>query len=347
MVCSLNNHKAKRWFSLPAAVLVAAVALGHTALAAEPENVFASAIAHAQRRCVKIYGAGIGRVEGYATGLIVSADGQILTGQGVFLSGTNIRVVTPDGRMHYAKVLRRSTALQIALLKIESATPDFFEVPEKSPVAKGDWVLAVTNLFKVADRAEELSVSLGVVSLRTRLDARRGTQDVPYDGEVLITDAITSNPGAEGGALITIDGQLAGMVGKIIESKSTNTRLNYAVPADLLQKFLAGVATSTTSPKGKGGAKLGIRLFTLTGTKRAPAYIDRVLPNSPAAKAGLKKDDLILSIDKEIVHDIRGYGKLVKLLTPDEEITMLVKRKREILRILITPTGPKTDATKK
>ena len=74
------------------------------------------------------------------------------------------------------------------------------------------------------------------------------------------------------------------MIGRVIESKSSGTRLNYAVPADLLAKFVAGeqqqpaVATSRTGTK----ADLGIRLFALGG-RRAPAYIDRVLPGGPAA----------------------------------------------------------------
>jgi len=312
---------------------------------ADSGNVFADSLAYAQRRCVKIYGAQIGRVEGYATGLLISPNGLVLTGQGVFLSGSSIRVVLPDGSKHLAQVFRRSDTLQAAILKIAADTPEYFEIPEKMPAEKGDWVMAVTNLFKVADGTEELSVNLGIISLRTELDARRGTQDVPYKGEVLIVDAITSNPGAEGGALVTVDGKLAGMVGKIIESKSTNTRLNYAVPADLLHQFVTGKLTDTPEVvRGHGPADLGIRLFTLGATKRTPAYVDAVVPGSPAEKAGLRKDDLILTMDGEFINSIRDYKKALAELKPGEEIVVVVKRgEMDVVRVTMTPVEKKTD----
>ena len=311
----------------------------------DSNNVFAEAIAYAQKRCVKIYGAQIGRIEGFATGVIVSDDGLILTGQSAFLSGSSIKVVLPDGTQHLAAIERRSPSLQVALLRIQTKTPDFFEVPEEAPAGKGDWVIAVTNLFKVADGAEELSVNLGIVSLRTQLKAKRGTQDVPYEGEALLVDAITSNPGAEGGALVTVDGRLAGMVGKIIESKSTNTRLNYAVPSDLLHKFIAGklIGPVARQKAGGGKAELGIRLFTLGG-KRAPAYVDRVVPGSPAAIAGFKKDDLVLTIDGEIVKNVRDCKKMFDALVPDEEVVILIKRKNDILRATLVPVEVKSTA---
>ena len=84
---------------------------------------------------------------------------------------------------------------------------------------------------------------------------------------------------------------------EVIEGKTTGTRLNYAVPADLLQRFLSGkepMAVVVNPNMGEKG-ELGIRLFALGGRK-APAYIDRVLPGSPSAEAGLKTDDLVVSI---------------------------------------------------
>jgi serine protease Do len=117
----------------------------------------------------------------------------------------------------------------------------------------------------VADHAEPLSVNIGVLSLRTQLDARRGINDFPYEGDVYLYDAITSNPGAAGGAVVSSEGKLVGMIGRVIESKSTNTRLNYAVPADTLKQFMTGkepvpMVAETTSTGAKG--ELGIRLFS-------------------------------------------------------------------------------------
>ena len=202
-------------------------------------------------------------------------------------------------------------------------------------------MLSVSNLFKVADGREHLSVNLGVISLRTKLDTKRGTQDVPYSADVLLVDAITSNPGAAGGAVVDVEGNLVGMVGRILESSDTRTRLNYAIPADLLFKFYSGQPINSDvvveAPMG-GKPYVGVRVFSLGIGSKALAYIDRVTPGSPAHKAGLRSDDLVVAIGPQTVHDIKEYKKIVATLTPGEEISFLVKRKNDLLEIPITPT---------
>ncbi len=304
-------------------------------------DVFAPAIASAQKRTVKIFGAGIGRDPGYGSGLVISGDGLILTAQGIYLAGERIRVGLPDGTIHMAEIVRRSTAMQSALLKIDAKTPDFYELTEKMPAHKGDWVLAVSNAFKVADGPEPLSVNLGVLSLRTKLDAQNGVQDVPYEGDVVLIDAITSNPGAPGGAVVGVDGKLVGMVGRIMESKATSTRLNYAVPVDLLWAFVNNKLPENdpmpaVAPLANVKTETGIRLFAL-GTKRDPAYIDRVIPNSPAAKAGLQADDLVVSVQGEVIRNLGEFKQLVSTLPPDAEVEIVIKRKNDVLTIKLTP----------
>ncbi len=313
-----------------------------TACADEDGSVFADALTYAHPRCVKLYGAGTNVEAGYATGLLVSDDGLILTAQGIYLAGDRLRAVLSDGSTYDTKLVRRSEPLQAALLKIDAKTPEYFPLPKEPIGEKGDWVLAVSNLFKVAANKEQLSANLGVISLRTRVDARHRTQDVPYDAEMLLVDAITSNPGASGGAVIDMDGRLVGMIGKLLESKNTNTRINYAVPADLLYKFVRNepleVATNPPPSTGNGKASLGVRMFTLAG-KRSPAYVDRIVPGSPAAKLGLKRDDLIMRIDGETVKDLRDYERIIESLRPGVEVTMIVKRKQDVLSLQITPVA--------
>ena len=304
-----------------------------------PDGAFAEAIQIAQRRTVKIYGAGIGRSPAYASGILVSSTGDVLTGNGVYLGAENLRIILPDGTTYPATVVRRSQSMQVAQLKIEANTPDFFQIPEKPAAGKGDWILAVSNAFKVADRAEPLSVNIGVLSLRTQLDARRGVNDFPYEGDVFLYDAITSNPGAAGGAVVSSEGKLVGMIGRVIESKSTNTRLNYAVPADTLKKFMSGeepTPMTTVNSKSSAKGELGIRLFNLGGRK-SPAYIDRVLPGSAAAKAGLKTDDMVVSIGGEIVRNAADFHRLSDNLKAGVETIIEVKRKNELLTIKLTP----------
>lgn len=311
----------------------------HGAFAGERSSPFTAAIEYAQQRTVKIYGASIGRVAGFATGLIVSAEGDIITAQGVHLSGYRVRVTLPDGTMHNAKVVRRDPDTQLALLKIQANTPTYFSLGETPVGNSGDWVLAVSNAFKVADGAEPLSVNLGVISLRTKLEAKRLTQDYDYAGDVLLIDAITSNPGAAGGAVVTADKRLAGMIGKVIESKSTNTRLNYAVPNDVLHAFFQGVdAGGSKTPITKGKAVIGIRLFALGG-RNAPAYVDRVKPASPAFQAKLRPDDLVVSMAGEKIRTVRDYKEVLDSLVPGREISLIVKRQNRLVEVKITPAA--------
>jgi len=321
-----------------ACLLAGLLAITEPCSAAAPEDVaapglFARSIAYAQPRCVRIYGAGIGREHGYGTGLVVSPRGEILTAQGIYMSGERIRVALRDGRTYDAKVLRTSQALQAVLLKIDADTPEYFELPDRPVGETGDWIVAASNAFKIADRGEDLSVSLGVISMRSQLDARHRTQDVDYQGDLLLFDAITSNPGAPGGAVVTTDCRLAGMLGKLILSTSTNTRLNYAVPADQLKSFVAGssekpaVATAVSSAAGK--PYLGIRLFTLSGP-RAPPYVDRVASDSPAARAGMQADDLVLSVAGNVVRSVRDCETEFARLRPGAEAPVVYKRKDKV-----------------
>lgn len=302
-------------------------------------GVLQVAVDESQPRMVKIYGASAGRVDGYATGIIISNEGHILTTQGVFLDGSQVRAVTSDGKTHAASVLKRDRVHQVALLKIPVETPEYFELLDEQVADKGDWVVAVSNAFKVAEKTEALSATLGVVSLNSFIEARLNKRDVAYKGNVVLIDCITSNPGAAGGAVVTLDGKLVGMIGKVINSSETNTRLNYAIPSSVLLAFFNGdeAAVVATEPETKKG-DLGIKLFKLGGNKN-PAYIDRVVRNGPAAAAGLQADDMIITIAGEKIGSVKEYNAAVENLIADQEILIIVKRGSELLRIPITPTA--------
>ena len=297
------------------------------------------AISDSQPKMVKVFGASAGKVEGFATGIIISKDGMILSSQGVFLDGRQVKVVLADGVEHFATILKRDRETQLSLLKIQADTPSFFELSEESIGEKGDWIIALSNAFKVADKDEPVSAMLGVISLRTTIEARLTKRDVAYRGELVLIDAITSNPGASGGAVVTPHGKLVGIVGKIINSSETNTRLNYAVPNSVLYKFVAGQASvpSKSQPATEQqDVEFGIILFKLGG-RNNPVYVDRVVRGSPAAKAKLKSDDMIVSIAGKKIGNLKDYAESLKSLRPEEEVLMMVKRGVEIVRVRIAP----------
>ncbi|MCG8618333.1 MAG: trypsin-like peptidase domain-containing protein, partial [Desulfobacterales bacterium] len=170
-----------------------------------------------QNRCVKLYGGAIGREHGYASGVIVSPDGHIVTAQGIYLASPRLRVVLADGSHHFATVLRRDDDSQLALLQIGAPTPNYFDLDAAPTVSVGQEVWAVSNAFNVAEAREWLSVSRGIVSLRAELDTRKRAQDFNINSQILLVDAITANPGAPGGALIDPSGNLVGVIGKVLE----------------------------------------------------------------------------------------------------------------------------------
>lgn len=303
-------------------------------------RAFAQAIEKAQARTVKIYGGKIGREPGYATGVIVSADGQIVTATSPLLSAEQIRVVLANGLHLNAQVVRRNNELSLALIKVDVPTPDHFDLSQATELRMGDWLLAVSNAFGVASGKEQLSVTLGVLSMRTALDARRGTQDFDYRGDALILDAITSNPGAAGGAVVSTSGALVGMLGRVIESRGTGTRVSYAVPRETLAKFVANKVEAPSPAPLAGPVDLGVRLFALSGARAAP-YIDRVVAGSPAASAGLKPDDLVLDVNGQRVASVGDYNRIVRELPAGQVVILRVKRKNEIIEARLT-LGPPT-----
>ena len=140
------------WRRVVAVLVVAASTFASGQLSAQNLNgAFKEAIASSNKRMVKIYGATAGRVDGYSSGVIVSADGLIVTMQGVYLDGNNTRIVMHDGAEHQATVLRRHRSLQLALLKIDTPTPDHFKLSDGEVGKKGDWVVTLSNAFKVAN----------------------------------------------------------------------------------------------------------------------------------------------------------------------------------------------------
>jgi serine protease Do len=307
-----------------------------------PAGFFETGISASQPKMVKIFGASVGKVEGTSTGFLVSEEGHILTTQGVYLDGRQIRVILADGKEYRATVSRRDRITQLALLKIEAKTPDYFQLSEKPIGEIGDWVIAITNAFKVAEKNEPLSATLGVISLRTEMTARFNKRDVAYDGELVVIDAITSNPGAGGGAVITPKGELVGMVGKIISSSETNTRLNYAVPCHLLARFVNGSdeELEQTAQASIEKSELGIMLFKLGG-RGNPAYVDRVRRSSPAAAAGLQPDDMIITLAGQKIGNNKEYQEALDTLPAGDEVIIIVKRGLEFLRIPITPVARK------
>ncbi len=321
---------------------------------------FDRAIDAATQRVVKLYGMGAGLAAGYGTGVIVSADGLVITVSSLLIDAQTIRAVDAGGRQFEAEVLHRDRKRQLALLRLHTPTGEndavptpishslpFVDLDSETELRPGDWVVAAGNAFKVADGPEPVSIAHGIFSARTRLDARRRVKDFPYRGDVLVIDAITSNPGGPGSALVNLDGAFVGMIGRSVTSNMTHTHFNYAMPRDVLLDFFreatdpavrADAAAARNESAGSEAPDLGIRMAKV-GYQQKLAFVERVRRGSPAAKAGVRKDDLILAIGSRNVADVDDYLAQIKRLRADEPVDLVVRRGKRILTLRVAPGG--------
>ena len=340
------------------------------------QDGFDHAFQTASDRVVKLYGLGAGAQVGYGSGVLISRDGLVLTVFSLLVDARTVRVVTANGARFEADVLHRDAARQLALLKLRKPRPPDTPVPVTTPaggigsdaepvgpfpyfdlgipesgdaaeaatapvcatnLALGDWVVAAGNPFKVADGAEPASIAHGVYSTRTRLDARRRVRDFPYTGDVLVIDAITSNPGGDGGAVVNLDGEFVGLIGRAVVSNFTHTHFNYALPCDVLREFL-GDALGTEAPTHSEDSiatknlDTGIKI-SRAGYKKVLPFVERVRKNSPADRAGVRADDLIMSVNGKAVADVDAYDERLKGIPPAAPIELVIRRDRKILTV--------------
>ena len=310
---------------------------------------------------------GFSRLNNFGTGVVVSPDGHILTVASQLLDTSDLVVHLYDGRRMRAEVLVVEPELDAAIiqLRVEGVKPgeptgldlpyfDFAAAAKRPPAEPGDWVLGFTNQFEIALRDESVSVQRGVIAARTKLSGRQGVFDFPYTGDVYVVDAITNNPGAAGGALTDREGHLLGIIGREIRNAQTETWMNYAIPVDakvevrVLDKDKGKDAEKTITialpdfvargmkgeyrpanrdkpPPGEGGWT-GI-VFVPNILERTPAYVEDVYPDSPAAKAGLRPDDLISFVDGEPIVSINAFAEYLKERTrPGMTVRLEVRR---------------------
>lgn len=299
-------------------------------------------------KTVKIYGVGgLAGFDDAQSGILISNSGHILTVTGSVLDEDPITCTLNDGQKFTAKLVGINPKLAIAVLKIDAQTPDYFDLSaEPVPVAVGRPVLAVTNLYSVATGNEPMSVQHGVISAITPLEARRGAFVAGYKGDVYLIDAITNNPGAPGGALVDYNGAFLGLVGKQLKSTTQSIYINFAMPQSTLSSAVQDILDKKTQKADNQNEvvkpadawtprKLGFQL-TSDVLPLTPAYVDSVLNNSPAAKAGLKPDDFIVMVNGNIVKDVKALKAALELIDVADPVELFILRNDEFQSIRIS-----------
>ena len=298
-----------------------------------PRTQLERTIAEAMPCVVKVHGAsGLATVQPYGTGVIVSAEGHVLALDQVMIQDGQTNVVLFDGSVHPAEVLPAENKLGVRMLKIACKRPlAFLRVPADANAQAGMFVVSIGNSFRLAEYSEKLSVTNGVLVAKAKTGLRYRLQDVDYDGELWITDAM-NNPGHGGGGLFTLDGRWLGLNAKLATSRDTNSDISAAIPVAQLVPYierwtLGKVAAVPTDTEPQAPPHHGIKLFDHgSGQTSPPAYIEKVAAGSPAAQAGLKTDDLIVRVDDQAVRTCRHFQELMAKLRPGQKINVTYKR---------------------
>lgn len=339
----------KNCFSM---LLVLLVLAKNNLLAADKQTVTLGSVNQTavttELKTVKLYGTGgVAGLDAYQSGFFISEAGHILTVWSTVLDLDTVTAVTSDGKRMEARVVGIDPNLEIAVLATDKPTSHYFDVlPPKPEDAKaatfqlttaqtGDRVLAFSNLFGIATGNEMSSLQKGVIMATTQLDARRGTFVSVYQGPIYVIDAMTNNPGAAGGALTDMHGNMLGILGKELRDARANTWLNYAIPIAQVNgsaaRIIEGKSILKTADSRKAADRpislvdLGIALIPDVLAK-TPAYIDLVQPNSPASAAKLAADDLVLFVNSVRITSQTALRNELKYIDQADDVTLLIQR---------------------
>ncbi len=232
------------------------------------------------------------------SGVILTADGYVVSNFHVVGSATEIRVVTTDRREFHAEVVLGDEESDIAILRLENARDLPFLKPRDSDrVEVGELALAIGNPFGVGQ-----TVSSGIISGL----ARSGTATGNARGYFIQTDA-PINPGNSGGALIDVNGDLIGINTSILTRSGGSNGIGFAIPANLVAEFLRQAKAGNTefvSPwAGMAGQAMSADIAESLGLSLPQGVVVSDLhPLSPLAKAGLRVGDIVTRVDGEEVN---------------------------------------------
>jgi len=267
---------------------------------------------------------------GLGSGVIVDASkGLIITNAHVIDGADEITVTLEDKRELEAEIVGTDTKTDIALIKISARGLSDLKIARANDVKVGDYVIAVGNPFGLSH-----SVTSGIVSAlgRDRGGARGGYQDF------IQTDA-SINPGNSGGALVNSKGELIGINSAIVSRSGGNQGIGFAVPTNIVKGVMRQLESYGEVRRGRIGVLIGditptlkeaLDLTTLNG-----ALVSDVVDDSPADKAGLKRDDVIVAFNGGDILDGSDIRNAVGLIEPGEQadITYLRNGKRRTTRI--------------
>src|SRR5579875_3868507 len=258
--------------------------------------------------------------EAVGSGVIVdAARGYVLTNSHVVDNAKKIEVTTKDNRRFTATLIGRDTGTDIALLQIPADNLTAVPIGDSSQLRVGDFVLAIGNPFGLGQ-----TVTSGIVSAL----GRTGLGIEGYE-DFIQTDA-SINPGNSGGPLVNLQGQVVGINTAILAPSGGNIGIGFAIPINMARRVMDEIIRYGAVRRGR----IGVEIQDLTpdlaqalGTRETQgAVIVRVLPGSPAARAGLEPRDVVVAVDGVPVHNAAELKNRVGLAQIGDTVQLTVER---------------------
>jgi serine protease Do len=265
---------------------------------------------------------------GAGSGVIINANGTILTNNHVVDGTTEIIVTLSDKQEYKARVLGRDPKTDLAVIKIDSKGPFKAAVLGDSDAARvGEWVLAIGNPFGLSN-----TVTSGIVSAKGRVIGAG-----PYD-DFIQTDA-PINPGNSGGPLFNMKGEVIGINTAIIPN---GQGIGFAIPVSTAKALLPELSTKGTVTRGYLGVDIQniteelVKSLNLKNDKGA--LVSEVVEGSPADKAGMKRGDVITLFNGKEIQDSHELASTVAATPLDKEVPLRVVRdgKEMTLRVKVS-----------
>jgi serine protease Do len=269
------------------------------------------------------------REHSLGSGVIVTSDGYILTNNHVVEDASDIEVQLKDRRQFKATVVGKDPRTDVAVLKIPASDLSSVTLGDSTKMRVGDIVLAIGDPFGVGE-----TVTMGIVSATGRqvgISTRDGYEDF------IQTDA-SINPGNSGGALVNTRGELVGINTAILSNGSGgNQGIGFAIPVSMARNIMEQLIKTGKVTRGYLGVSIQAVTPELAKAFNLPtnegALIGDVTPNSPGAKAGIQKGDVIIGLNGQPLFDYNDLRLRISQMTPGSTVKLDVFRggqKREV-----------------
>ncbi len=269
---------------------------------------------------------------GSASGVIISADGYIVTNNHVVEGADSIEVILSNERSFRASRIGTDPATDLALLKIEAKDLPFIRFGNSDSIEVGDFVLAVGNPFNLAS-----TVTAGIVSAKAR---NIHILTDKYAVESFIQTDAAVNPGNSGGALVDVNGQLVGINAAIATPTGAYAGYSFAIPVEIVKKVMNDLLQHGHVLR----ATLGVVISDLNGDRARSlgmsgltgVLVDSLLENSAAREAGIRPGDVVVKADGQPMSSSNQLTEAIAIRHPGEKIKLTVLRDGAQKEILVT-----------